>query len=327
MYLTSIIDNSTYSSEVGLNDLKENTQIITKDGIQTINQLNKNEVILSLTDFQTFDNNYKTGLENYLKQNSNVTYAEAVQTYTEHYLKEDNNFNKVKLKINNISNNKDTAVNIIGVTLEDTSYVSNEFVKEYNPQTKSLYNVYIYDNDINHLKEVLKKFKYSGIKDFPNGTYYTYDIFGINQNDLNNIISTYQGLYKYLLVVSLVFVLFAILLFSNFIGVSISYSKKEIGILRALGARSKDTLKIFTYESLIIGFISWILSVIGWNYICDLLNKSMFGNMYYPLNGIIKSPLVPLFMFALTIVISFLITFISLSRVNRIKPIDAILNK
>ena len=149
----------------------------------------------------------------------------------------------------------------------------------------------------------------------------------MNQNDLNNVIYTYSGLYKYLLVVSLVFVLFAVLLFSNFIGVSISYSKKEIGILRALGARSKDTLKIFTYESLIIGLISWIISVIGWNYICDLLNKSMFGSMYYSLNGIIKSPLVPLFMFGLTIIIALIITFISLSRVNRIKPIDAILNK
>ena len=141
------------------------------------------------------------------------------------------------------------------------------------------------------------------------------------------VIGTYKALYKYILVVSLIFVLFAILLFSNFIGTSISYAKKEIGILRALGARNKDTLKIFTYESLIIGFISWILSVIGWIYACNLLNKSMFGNMYYTLNGIIKSPLVPLGMFIFTIIIALVITFISISRVNRIKPIDAILNK
>ena len=330
MYLTSVIDKSTYSSEGlsrGLNSLKENIEVITKDGIKTVNKLNKNEVILSQTDLQEFDNNYKTGLENYLKQNSNVSYAEAVQAYTEYYLKEDKNFNKVRLKLHNISNNKDTAANIIGVTLEDNSYVSNEFVEEYNPKTKYLHNIYIYDNDIDHLKEVFKKLTYSDTPNIPNGTYYTYNIFGMNQNDLNNVIYTYSGLYKYLLVVSLVFVLFAVLLFSNFIGVSISYSKKEIGILRALGARSKDTLKIFTYESLIIGLISWIISVIGWNYICDLLNKSMFGSMYYSLNGIIKSPLVPLFMFGLTIIIALIITFISLSRVNRIKPIDAILNK
>ena len=176
-----------------------------------------------------------------------------------------------------------------------------------------------------NLKEVFNKYKFSQIRDFKNGTYYTYSM--PHESDISMVIGTYEALYKYILVVSLIFVLFAILLFSNFIGTSISYAKKEIGILRALGARNKDTLKIFTYESLIIGFISWILSVIGWIYACNLLNKSMFGNMYYTLNGIIKSPLVPLGMFIFTIIIALVITFISISRVNRIKPIDAILNK
>lgn len=330
MYLTSFLDNNINTNETlsgNLKTLKENIQIITENGLKEINSLNKNEIVLSVTDLQNFDNNYKTGLENYLKQHSDITYGEATKAYTEYYIKENNNYNKVKLKLHNISNNKDTPVNIIGITMEDISYVSNKFVEEYNPQTKYLHNIYIYDNDMKHLKNVLKKLKYSGIRDFPNGTYYTYNIFGMDENDITSIISTYDALYKYILIVSLVFVLFAILLFSNFIGVSISYAKKEIGILRALGARSKDTLKIFTYESLIIGFISWIVSVIGWVYTCNILNKSMFGNMYYSLNGILKSPLVPLSMFIFTVIISLVVTFTAISRINKIKPIDAILNK
>ena len=168
---------------------------------------------------------------------------------------------------------------------------------------------------------------YNALEPSPEGIEYTYNVYGVSESDLSEIINTYIVLKKYILIVSLVFTVFAILLFSNFIGVSISYSKKQIGILKALGARNKDTLKIFAYESLIIGIISWIISIIGWNYICDLLNESMFGKAYYTLNGFVKSPLIPIGMLIFTIIISIIITAISIKKTNKIKPINAILNK
>lgn len=331
MYLTTGKNSDSQELYSTITSLKKDLQIITKDGLKNINSLNKDEIVLSTKDLQTFDKNYKTGLENYLKQNMNDSYGEAVTKYTQDYIKNDSRFHERRLQLRTFnSKNNDVEfkpVTIIGITTDDQSYISNQYVEEYIPRTKERSSVYIYDNDLNHLQQVFNQLKFSDMNGLDSGTYYTYQIVGLNEYDIQNIIASYQGLYKYLLIVSLVFVLFAILLFSNFIGVSISYCKKEIGILRALGARSKDTLKIFTYESLIIGLISWILSVIGWNYICDILNKSMFGNMYYPLNGIIKSPFVPFGMLIFTIIIAYTITFISISRINRIKPIDAILNK
>ena len=332
MSITNIVDNENINPEeisaYNLNSLTENKTIITKEGLKEVNKLNKNEVILSINDLKKLDPNYNQGLEDYSKENSTLSYDEIIETYTQNYLNT-NSFKalKIKLKKYNQETGKtdNIVINTIGVTIEDNSYVSNEYVEEYTPSVKTLEEVYIYDDNVKNLKEVFNKYKFSQIRDFKNGTYYTYSI--PHESDISTVIGTYKALYKYILVVSLIFVLFAILLFSNFIGTSISYAKKEIGILRALGARNKDTLKIFTYESLVIGFISWILSVIGWIYACNLLNKSMFGNMYYTLNGIIKSPLVPLGMFIFTIIIALVITFISISRVNRIKPIDAILNK
>ena len=325
MLLTNIIynvQNKETISSMNLQALNTNTNIITSNGLQTINTLEKNQIILSLNDLKKYDSKLNQELDNYLKQNSNISYGEAVQTFLQNYLKTTNL--KLKLVLNQYENNQELPVTIVGVTLDEKTIVSNQFVEEYNPPQKELIDLTIYDNNIDNLKQVFNKFKISSIT-YPQGTFYTYTPH--HENDISSVITTYDALYKYILVVSLVFVLFAVLLFSNFIGVSISYSKKEIGILRALGARNKDTLKIFTYESLIIGLISWILAVIGWIYTCDLLNNSMFGNMYYTLNGILKSPLVPLGMFIFTIIISLVVTFTAMSRVNRIKPIDAILNK
>ena len=335
MFLTKVMNTYGMSSKEmstgNLKNIKKPVQVLTSNGMQTFDNLNKDEVIVSVNDLQTLDYNYNEGLQNYLIQSNNISQLEAIQTYTENYIKNDERFQNVRLKLrvfNSETNNyDDTPVTIKGITLEDNSYVSNKYVEEYTPREKVQNYIYIYDNDVNHQKEVFNNLKYRYVRDFPNGTYYSYEMFGLNNSDLSNIIGTYKDLYIYLLVVSLVFVLFTILLFSNFIGVSISYAKKEIGILRALGARGKDTLKIFTYESLIIGFISWILSVIGWLYTCNILNQNMFGSMYYKVNGMLITPLVPLGMLVFTIVIALVVTFTIMNSVNKVKPIDAILNK
>ena len=278
---------------------------------------------------QKMDANYEQGLNDYLKQNMNTTYNIAVQTYTQNYMQEEN-FNNIKLNLNDnregIKENR--PVQIAGIIIDENSYISNDYAEEYDIQTKYLNSLFIYDDDLNHLIKMFNNFKYYNILGTnQEGVEYTYNVYGVSETDLSEIINTYIILKKYILIVSLVFTIFAILLFSNFIGISISYSKKEIGILKALGAKNIDTLKIFAYEALIIGIISWIISVIGWNYICDLLNTNMFGNAYYILKGFVKSSLIPIGMFIFTIIISIIITAIAIRKTNKIKPIDAILNR
>ena len=52
-----------------------------------------------------------------------------------------------------------------------------------------------------------------------------------------------------------------------------------------------------------------------------------FGSMYYKVNGILLSPLVPLGMLIFTVIIALVVTFTIMNSVNKIKPVDAILNK
>lgn len=81
----------------------------------------------------------------------------------------------------------------------------------------------------------------------------------------SDIISTFDQLVEVLgkvfFYMSLVFSLFSMLLFMNFIGVSIANKRKEIGILRAIGARSLDVYGIFFNESMIIALINLALAV------------------------------------------------------------------
>ncbi|MBR6728127.1 MAG: FtsX-like permease family protein, partial [Clostridia bacterium] len=77
------------------------------------------------------------------------------------------------------------------------------------------------------------------------------------------------------LYIGLVLAVFSILLLSNFISTSISQKKREIGILRAVGARSIDVFKIFFSESFLITLICTVLSVAGSILVCDLLNTEL----------------------------------------------------
>ena len=77
------------------------------------------------------------------------------------------------------------------------------------------------------------------------------------------------------LYVGLGLAIFSMLLMSNYIAVSISYKKREIGILRAVGAKSSDVFSIFFSESLIIALINFFLSMIVSGVGCMLLNNMM----------------------------------------------------
>ena len=87
--------------------------------------------------------------------------------------------------------------------------------------------------------------------------------------------NTVKQLSTVFLYVGLVLAVFAILLFSNFISVSISNKIKEIGILRAVGARSIDVFKIFFSESFVIALICVIISTITTIIACNVINLLM----------------------------------------------------
>ena len=122
--------------------------------------------------------------------------------------------------------------------------------------------------------------------------------------------------------VGLVFAVFAILLFSNFISVSISQKRREIGILRAVGARSLDVFKIFFSESLVIAAICSALSIGGSVVLCQILNTelgSAIGASIFVFG--IASVLI---IIGIALLTAALATFLPVWNAAKKKPVDSI---
>ena len=120
----------------------------------------------------------------------------------------------------------------------------------------------------------------------------------------------------------LVMAVFAMLLLFNFISASIADEKKEIGILRAVGAKSSDVFVIFFVESLIIALICFALATALCFAICPWLNSQVAAIV--GLDIMSMGPLSILVMFAIAIVTSLIATFLPVYAIAKKRPVESI---
>lgn len=119
---------------------------------------------------------------------------------------------------------------------------------------------------------------------------------------------------------SIVLAVFAGLLLMNFLSVNISGRKKQLGILRALGARKKDVVNICLSESLIIACVDFVLSLTGVLILCFILNKLFFLSLFNV--GILHIIALMLLSFG----VSALATIIPVVKIASERPVDIIKN-
>lgn len=118
---------------------------------------------------------------------------------------------------------------------------------------------------------------------------------------------------------------FAALLLFNFISASIAQKKKEIGILRAVGARGSDVFKIFFAETLILVVVCLVVSLILSAVLCVAINniiKNQSAFVSYDL--LIFGPLNALIIIAIAAAVAVVGTFVPVFLTARKKPVEAI---
>lgn len=145
--------------------------------------------------------------------------------------------------------------------------------------------------------------------------------------ELDTVDEILKVMSKVFFYVGLGFALFAMIMLFNFIATSISYKKQEIGILRAIGARSNDVFRIFFAESFVIAMVNFVLACTATGVGTAILNglfRSRVGILITVLNfGIRQIAL----LFIISIGVAVVASFIPVYRIASKKPIEAIRNK
>ena len=117
------------------------------------------------------------------------------------------------------------------------------------------------------------------------------------------------------------------LILMNFIGLSISYGKKEIGILRALGASNSDILSIYFIESLLITMINGSLGYLGSLIGASLINQQVTTYIFVEINLFHFSFVEPLIIFGLSFLFSLIAVSLPIWKNRDKKPIETLTDR
>ena len=356
IYVKGLVDNQEmiYTSEEMLNNYQlpirdsklESSNII---GVLTnVNYYNENikyydlnfnlvnkklasdEVVISANDILNA-HSYKIGdfnklFNDYQKNNKDVGYDEAFFNFIKEVFTKYKDVFNVELYnfINSLKrDNNTTKLKVVGISFDDNSYISEELYNIIDHDKKIITKVYIGFDTKEELDLLVKKYSYQS-NIFEEGEMLSL------VSDLGGYIAGinifYHYVRPYLNIITLVIGFFAILLIFNFINVTVSYAKKNIGILKSLGAKNKDIYKIFSYESLIIAVLAFLLGIPMWNGACKMANMLFFNDEIY-IGGMEINALAPLITLVLSLVLSWLVSMLSCNKISKMQPVDAILNK
>lgn len=137
------------------------------------------------------------------------------------------------------------------------------------------------------------------------------------------LVSLIEELSNVFLIAGLILGVFAALLLLNFISASISAKSKEIGILRAVGARGSDVFKIFFSEAFIFAFICFILSSIGSAWLCNVINSSILQTTVVPTAELLNYNVLNIaFTLVVSLVVCALATFLPVFNAARKPPVE-----
>ncbi len=132
---------------------------------------------------------------------------------------------------------------------------------------------------------------------------------------------------KTFLWIGLGFALFAALMMLNFVSATVTDKKREIGILRAVGARAADVFLIFFTEAFVVAMINFVLAGIATGVATVYINLALRQELGFSLTllhfGLRQVGLI----FAVSLAVALIGTLLPASKIARKTPVDAMRDK
>ncbi len=152
----------------------------------------------------------------------------------------------------------------------------------------------------------------------------SYEIENSTYDQIIHFVNSINNMKPIFLIIGAVFAVFSALMLLNFISVSISAKRKDIGILRAVGARGVDVFKIFFAEAFIIALICFVLASVGAFFTCGLLNNTLTTLTSIKLLNF--QVIDAMFILAISLFVCILATFLPVYFEARKSPVESIRN-
>ena len=316
-YILTIDKNSSVNKVLPIN---KNIEYYNGTEWVTTNSIKEDEVILSISVVIREYVNYLLELEEYKLEHPTTTDKEFMLKYINpnKYIGKYATFNIYEDRDIYFSGSfiadKSFNLKVIGLTGFDNdaySYVNYNSIKDYLATYKQIDGVLVNTNN-----------SYTIMKKLENDSEY---IITTKYNDsIAKYVEQLNNLSESITILFIIFLIFSILLIMNFMYNNIIERKKTIGILKALGTKNSDIIKIFIIESLLVSFITVII-----NFICLIFVFKYINNYYnimlnINLNPFIINSKLIASILIYVVLISLISSIIPIIRINKMKPIDAI---
>ena len=222
-------------------------------------------------------------------------------------------------------------VKIVGAyfNVDTAKYVTSETYKlMMNENLMRSFHIYTWQGDYNKILFSAKSVR-SGADTIVN---YLTARQGLTMNLYNNSVLSVIGdnelmikqVADLFLYVALALAVFSVFMLYNYISTSISNKKRSVGVLRGLGAGSKDVLRIFLSESLIIALVNSVLASVFSAIGCMLVNSYIMNTMHifvqFALFGVRQILIISGISFAL----AFLSSALPIIKIAKKKPVELI---